>query len=408
MARKRKNGEGTVRLRKDGRWEGRIVIGYDENGLPKTKNVLAKTKGECIEKLKALKNSITPDTPIKLKADMPFGEWLDYWYETYCKPNARPATQRTYEGYIRLYLHPRLGSIPLNKVTTSDIQQMCTWMMTEARVDQKNGDSGLSDSQVINCYSLCDRVLEKAMAEKLIVRNPAKGCKLPPNRPNEMKVLSREDMQKVLIQAKEENYYELFLLEFATGLRLGELMALQWDDVNLVTGELRINKQVNLVGSKLVISEPKTKAAVRTLILPPSVRKVLAEYKTRVNSRWLFPSPKKDDLPIIPSAVSRRLHTLLEHAGCEQVRFHDLRHTFATNALAHGMDIKTLSTILGHVSSATTLNTYSHVTDEMRQRAAVKIDQGIAKAEVQDTAIAQPERTMTTFQARKRWSREAS
>ena len=408
MGRKRKNGEGTVRLRKDGRWEGRIVIGYDENGLPKTKNVLAKTKGECIEKLKALKSTITPDTPIKLKADMPFGEWLDHWYETYCKPNARPATQRTYEGYIRLYLHPRLGSIPLNKVTTSDIQQMCTWMMTEARVDQKNGEGGLSDSQVINCYSLCDRVLEKAVAEKLIVRNPAKGCKLPPNRPNEMKVLSREDMQKVLIQAKEENYYELFLLEFATGLRLGELMALQWDDVDLVTGELRINKQVNLVGSKLVISEPKTKAAVRTLILPPSVRKVLAEYKTKVNSRWLFPSPKKDDLPIIPSAVSRRLHTLLEHAGCEQVRFHDLRHTFATNALAHGMDIKTLSTILGHVSSATTLNTYSHVTDEMRQRAAVKIDQGIAKAEVQGTAIAQPERTMTTFQARKRWSREAS
>ena len=409
MGRKRKSGEGTVRLRKDGRWEGRIVIGYDENGLPKTKNVLAKTKGECIEKLKALKSTITPDTPIKLKADMPFGEWLDHWYETYCKPNARPATQRTYEGYIRLYLHPRLGSIPLNKVTTSDIQQMCTWMMTEARLDQKNGEGGLSDSQVINCYSLCDRVLEKAVAEKLIVRNPAKGCKLPPNRPNEMKILSREDMQKVLIQAKEENYYELFLLEFATGLRLGELMALQWDDVDLVTGELRINKQVNLVGSKLVISEPKTKAAVRTLILPPSVRKVLAEYKTRVNSRWLFPSPKKDDLPIIPSAVSRRLHTLLEHAGCEQVRFHDLRHTFATNALAHGMDIKTLSTILGHVSSATTLNTYSHVTDEMRQRAAVKIDQGIAKAEVQeDTAITQPERTMTTFQARKRWSREAS
>lgn len=323
MGRKRKNGEGTVRLRKDGRWEGRIVIGYDENGLPKTKNVLAKTKGECIEKLKALKSTITPDTPVKLKADMAFGEWLDYWYETYCKPNARPATQRTYEGYIRLYLHPRLGSIPLNKVTTSDIQQMCTWMMTEARLDQKNGDSGLSDSQVINCYSLCDRVLEKAMAEKLIVHNPAKGCKLPPSRPKEMKVLSREDMQKVLIQAKEENYYELFLLEFATGLRLGELMALQWDDVDLVTGELRINKQVNLVGSKLVISEPKTKAAVRTLILPPSVRKVLAEYKTRVNSRWLFPSPKKDDLPIIPSAVSRRLHTLLEHAGCEQVRFHD-------------------------------------------------------------------------------------
>lgn len=409
MGRKRKNGEGTVRLRKDGRWEGRVVIGYDENGLPKTKNVLAKTKGECIEKLKALKSTITPDTPVKLKADMPFGEWLDYWYETYCKPNVRPGTQSNYEGYIRWYLRPKLGSIPLNKLTVSDIQQMCTWMMTEARIDQKNGNGGLSDSQVRNCYSLCERILEKAVSVNLIARNPAKGCKLPPIRRNEMKILSREDMQKVLIQAKEENYYELFLLEFATGLRLGELMALQWDDVNLTTGELRINKQANLAGSKLVISEPKTKAAVRTLILPPSVRKVLAEYKTMVNSKWLFPSPKKEDLPIRPSVVSFRLRKILNHAGCEPVRFHDLRHTFATNALAHGMDIKTLSTILGHVSSATTLNTYSHVTDEMRRKAAMKIDRGIAKAEVQETPTAtQPERTMTTFQARKRWSREAS
>ena len=200
-----------------------------------------------------------------------------------------------------------------------------------------------------------------------------------------MKILSREDMQKVLIQAKEENYYELFLLEFATGLRLGELMALQWDDVNLTTGELRINKQANLAGSKLVISEPKTKAAVRTLILPPSVRKVLAEYKTRVNSRWLFPSPKKDDLPIIPSAVSRRLHTLLEHAGCEQVRFHDLRHTFATMALSSGVDAKTLSSMLGHFSAGFTLDTYTHITNEMQRGAAEKI------GGFMETATAKPE-----------------
>ena len=128
-----------------------------------------------------------------------------------------------------------------------------------------------------------------------------------------------------------------------------------------------------------------------------------------MNSRWLFPSPKKDDLTILPHVASQQLRRILNHAGCEPVRFHDLRHTFATNALAHGMDIKTLSTILGHVSSATTLNTYSHVADEMRQKAAMKIDWGIAKVEVQeDPTTTQPERTMTTFQARKRWSREAS
>lgn len=408
MGRKRKNGDGTVRLRKDGRWEGRVVIGYDDKGLPKTKNVLAKTKTECIEKLKALKKTITPPTPAKVKADMTFGEWLDHWYEEYSKPAVRPSTQRIYESYIRLYIKPKLGSIPLSNLTANDIQQFCTWMKTDARMDQESGEKGLADTQVRNCYSLCYRALEKAVTENLIAQNPAAGCKLPPIKREEMKILSRENMQKLLIQAKEEKYYELFLLEFATGLRLGELVALQWDDLDLTTGELRINKQAGIIGPEVVITEPKTKAAVRTLLLPPQVVNVFREYRNRVDSRWLFPSPKKEDMPLRPSAVHQRLHRILDHAGCERVRFHDLRHTFATNALAHGMDIKTLSTILGHVSSATTLNTYSHITDEMRQKAATKIDLGIAKAEPQLIEESTPqERTKTTFQARKRWSRKA-
>lgn len=296
MGRKRKNGEGTVRLRKDGRWEGRVVVGYDDKGLPKTKNVLAKTKGECVEKLKTLKNTVAPPTTAKARADMPFGEWLDFWYENYSKPVVRPSTQRIYEGYIRLYIRPKLGNIPLNKMTASDIQQLCTWMKTDGNVE-----GGLADSQVVNCHSLCYRALEKAVKDRLIARNPADGCKLPTLKREEMKILSREAMQRLLIQAKEENYYELFLLEFATGLRLGELMGLQWDDLDLTTGELRINKQVNIVGSELVVNEPKTKAAVRTMILPPAVRQVMAEYKARVNSQWLFPSSKKEDMPLRPS-----------------------------------------------------------------------------------------------------------
>lgn len=328
MGRKRKNGEGTVRLRKDGRWEGRVVIGYDDKGLPKTKNVLAKTKSECVEKLKTLKDTLAPPAPPRTRADMPFGDWMEHWYETYSKPAARPGTRRIYEGYLRLYIRPELGHIPLNRLTAKDMQQFFAWLKTEGRADQSDGETGLADSQLRNIHSLCRRALERAVSEDLIPQNPASGCKLPPAPKGEMNVLSRESMQKLLIQAKEEKYYELFLLEFATGLRLGELTALQWEDLNLTTGELRISKQAVVIGSELVITEPKTKAAVRTLLLPPKVLEVFREYRKRNVSRWLFPSPKKEDSPLLPSVVRQRLHRLLDHAGCERVRFHDLRHPY--------------------------------------------------------------------------------
>ena len=384
MARKRKAGDGTVRQRKDGRWEGRIVIGYDDNGYPKTKNVLAKTKSECVEKLKTLKDALAPPAPPRTRADMPFGDWMEHWYETYSKPAARPGTRRIYESYLRLYISPGLGHIPLNRLTAKDMQQFFVWLKTEGRADQSDGKTGLADSQLRNIHSLCRRALEKAVSGNLIPQNPASGCKLPPARKGEMNLLSRESMQKLLIQAKEEKYYELFLLEFATGLRLGELTALQWEDLNLTTGELRISKQAVVIGSEVVVTEPRTKAAVRTLLLPPKVLEVFREYRKRNVSRWLFPSPKKDDSPLLPSVVRQRLHRLLDHAGCERVRFHDLRHTFATNALAHGMDIKTLSTILGHVSAATTLNIYTHITDDMQRTAAANIDRGIGKVAPQE------------------------
>ena len=386
MGGKRKNGEGTVRLRKDGRWEGRVVIGYDDKGLPKTKNVLAKTKSECVEKLKTLKDALAPPAPPRTRADMPFGDWMEHWYETHSRPAARPGTRRIYEGYLRLYISPGLGHIPLNRLTAKDMQQFFVWLKTEGRADQSDGKTGLADSQLRNIHSLCRRALEKAVSEDLIPQNPASGCKLPPARKGEMNILSRESMQKLLIQAKEEKYYELFLLEFATGLRLGELTALQWEDLNLTTGELRISKQAVVIGSEVVVTEPKTKAAVRTLLLPPKVLEVFREYRKRNVSRWLFPSPKKEDSPLLPSVVRQRLHRLLDHAGCERMRFHDLRHTFATLALESGKDVKTLSAMLGHVSAATTLDIYTHITDDMRLTAAANIDRSIGKAVPQEDA----------------------
>lgn len=409
MGRKRKSGDGTVRLRKDGRWEGRVVIGYDDKGLPKTKNVLARTKGECVEKLNTLKNSVFPTTAVKVRPDMPFGEWVEFWYENHCKPAVRPNTRTGYENNIRLYIRLRLGGIPLNKLTTNDIQQFINWMRQDGRSEYRESrGEGLSANTIRHCCGLCRRALEKAVAEKLIVRNPTEECKLPPARRMEMRLLSREELQKLLIQARAESYYEVFLLELTTGLRVGELMALQWDDLNLSTGELRIERQVYQIKGELLIQPPKNKVSIRTVILPTAVVTALKKYKQTVCSQWMFPSPKKKEAPIAPSVVSHRLAKILKHAGCKKVRFHDLRHVFATNALEHGMDVKTLSTIIGHVSSATTLNVYAHVTDDMQRQAAARIDRGIGKVEAAESAPpTEPSTAMTNFrptrERKRRW-----
>lgn len=378
MAGKRKRGSGTLRQRKDGRWEGRIVIGYDGKGLPKTKNVLAKTKRECQEKLKQLIETVGVSQSEKIRPEMPFGEWLDFWYQNYSKPKIRPTTQACYEGKIYQHIIPELGKLPLNQLTQKDLQQFYARLKKGGRlIRTEHFGEGLSDTMVRGCHATCRSALDKAVQEGLIRTNPAIGCKLPPKRGREMQVLNREELQRFLIQAQAEGYYELFLLDLCTGLRRGELMALQWDDLDFETGVLTVNKQVYDVKGQLQLSAPKTKSSIRKIILPPAVMEMLREYRMEVDSRWLFPSPVKEDAPISPGVVRRRLQRILEHAGCKHIRFHDLRHTFATLSLENGMDVKTLSAMLGHVSVATTLDIYTHITDGMQTEAAAKIDRGM-------------------------------
>ena len=123
MAKKRKAGDGLIRQRADGRWEGRYVVGYDDHGYPKTKAVFGKSKRECAEKLAALKAQLGGIPSDKLRPEMRFADWLDYWYETHCKPNIRTSTQSGYEDRIRLHIKPELGEIPLNRLTQNDLQQ---------------------------------------------------------------------------------------------------------------------------------------------------------------------------------------------------------------------------------------------------------------------------------------------
>ena len=403
MAKRGKRGDGSIHLRKDGRWEGRYVIGRDEKGFPITKNVLAKTKTECAAKLEQLRKSLQEPANDQPKPGILLGDWLNLWYQGYKKANLRPNTQMSYERRIYQHIIPALGDIHLDKLTTGDIQKFYTHLKKGGRLLRAElYGEGLSDQTVRGIHTTLHAALNKAVEEKLIFRNPADGCKLPSAKPREKQVLTPEEIQRLLIQAREDGCYELLLLELSTGLRRGEICALKWDDLSFKTGALKIERQVHRVKGELIISQPKTQASNRSIVLPAPVLAVLKNYRHSVHSQWMFPSPVKENSPQDPAAVRKKLSAILERADCKHIRFHDLRHTFATASLEHGMDVKTLSTIIGHVSSSTTLNIYAHVTDEMQRTAAAKIDQGIGKQQPKGEVETTPRKPApSTFHAYK-------
>ena len=178
----------------------------------------------------------------------------------------------------------------------------------------------------------------------------------------------------------------MFFLELFSGLRRGELLALQWDDLNVKDRILSVSKQVTRIDGELVVTEPKTKNSVRKVALSQqAVDMLVREHEQHPDNPILFPSPRTGGY-WSPDAVSRINRKLLAKAGIEEhIRFHDLRHTFATMALSSGVDVKTLSSMLGHFSAGFTLDTYTHITNDMQRGAAEKI------GGFMETATAKPE-----------------
>ena len=267
------------------------------------------------------------------------------------------------------------------------MQQFYHELKTNGWIKRRNlYGPGLSDRSVRGCHLICRVVLDKAVEEQIICVNPAQFCKLPGESRRETQVLTREEMQQLLIQAKADSCYELLLLDLSIGLRRGELLALQWDDLNVKDRILSVSKQVTRIDGELVITEPKTKNSVRRVALSQQAVDILVrEHEQHPDNPILFPSPRTGGY-WSPDAVSRINRKLLAMAGIEEhVRFHDLRHTFATMALSSGVDVKTLSSMLGHFSAGFTLDTYTHITNEMQRGAAEKI------GGFMETATAKPE-----------------
>lgn len=178
-----------------------------------------------------------------------------------------------------------------------------------------------------------------------------------------------EQFQSFLREARESGVFELYYLELATGLRRGELLGLKWEDIDLERGDLRVRRQISRINGEVVEAPLKTKNAYRTLPLAEDTVSVLLEQKKKVGSSpWVFPSPNGG--PISPDSVLHMLHRVLKRAGLPKVRFHDLRHTFATLALQNGVDIKTRSGMLGRFSAGFTLDIYTYVTGAAQCQAA--------------------------------------
>ena len=370
MAKKRANGEGNIRKRKDGRWEGRYTAGHDANGKAIYKNVLGKTQAEVKAKLKrAIEENKGLD--IVKAGQYTLGQWMDVWFENYAKLKVRPSSHQTYKGYIDNHIKPHVGSIPLSKLTSLDLQKLYKMLLAEGRIDRiesKNQPKGLSAKTVRNINQIISSALNLAKEQKLIYSNPAEACALPKVEHREMKTLPVEQLTSFLREAKETGVYEMYYIELATGLRRGELLGLKWSDIDWKNGIIKVRRQVARVDGQIVEAPLKTKNSYRTVSISPQAVEVLKAQKAKTNDEYVFPSPNGG--PISPDSVNNMLKRVLERAGIPKVRFHDLRHTFATIALQNGVDIKTVSGMLGHFSAGFTLDTYAHVTTTAQKEAA--------------------------------------
>ena len=364
MAKRRANGEGNLRKRKDGRWEGRYTAGHDpETGKAIYRNVLGRTQAEARAKLKQAIEEAKQVDPVRSK-QYTIGEWMDIWFENYAKVKVRPSSHQTYRGYIDNHIKPNVGKIPLSKLTSLELQKFYKKLLSSGRVERiesKKQSKGLSPKTVRNLHQIIASAMKLAKEQKLILSDPTEGCALPKVEHREMKTLPVEQLASFLREAKESGVFELYYVELATGLRRGELLGLQWEDLDLERGSLRVKRQIARINGEVVEAPLKTKNAYRTLPLAKDTIDVLNQQKKKVGScPWVFPGSTGG--PMSPDSVLHMLHRVLKRAGLPQVRFHDLRHTFATLALQNGVDVKTVSGMLGHYSAGFTLDTYAHVT----------------------------------------------
>jgi len=364
-----------VRQRKNGLWEGR----YRFEG--KQKSVYGKTRKEVRDKLSKIQAELADDEYID-ETEITVEKWMMEWMGQ--NTGLKESTRARYERDIRLHIIPVIGKTRLKDLTPLQVQRMYN----------KATAAGMSPKSVYNIHGILHEALEKAVRLDILRRNVSNKCDLPKQRKTEMYPLTDDDVQKFFTASKGSKYHDMFVVDIFTGLRESELIGLTWDCIDFEKKEIRVYRQLNRIGSdgdkKGVFKFCTLKNDRERIVTAPDAvldifrRQKIKQTEMRLraggswNNKLNLVFTKEDGSHINYQSLYKALKSIVKAIGRPEVRVHDLRHTYATLSLQHGVDIKTLSTALGHATAAFTLDRYGHVSQGMRRDMAEKLDSAMA------------------------------
>ena len=375
MARRAAN-EGTIRERKDRRWEARALL-TGPDGRRRRRSILGRTQEEARAKLRAALAAEATGAPMP-PARLTLGRHLDDWLAV-VTPTLRPSTRRSYEGIVRMHLKPALGHHRLAQLTPQHVQAFLA----------AKSASGLAARTVAYIRAVLRQALVQAERWGLVTRNVARLAQPPRTSHREVRPLDSAQARHLLDVVRDDRLGSLFVTARATGCRQGELLGLSWHDSDLEAAQLTIRHALQRVEGEFVLVEPKSATSRRVLPLSElAVQALHAQRARQLRDRLLAADRWRDDprnlaftstvgTPLDGIAVTRRLQSILASAGLPRQRFHDLRHLYATILLSEGVSPRVVMELLGHSQISLTLNTYSHVVPALTRDAVGRIDRAL-------------------------------
>jgi integrase len=370
--------EGSIYQRQDGRWAASVHLGY-QDGKRQRKTFYGKTRRNVQERMTKALGEVHAGLPVRSDDRETVADYLARWLTVSAAQRVRPRTLAGYRQIADNHLIPAIGRVPVAKLTPGHVQAMLN----------ARAAAGSKPQTVRNIHAVLRRALTQATRWGVVPRNVATLVDLPRVDRHEVRGLSPADARAVMLAVAEDRIEPLVLLTLSTGLRQGEALGLQWQDVDLEAGTIRVRHSLQrMAGRGAELVEPKTKRSRRTLALPPVTANALREHRKRqlaerlwAGSRWRengYVFTTSIGTPLMGSEVTRRFQRLVAAAGLPRMRFHDLRHGAASLLLAQGVHPRVVMEMLGHSTITLTMNTYSHVIPDLQREAATKMEAALS------------------------------